>query len=151
MSRPPKLATQSSFAWSGTTNGPAAVRCVYLGSKAALAGFTLTHGATRDAGDDDRQRSGGGVRCQSVSAVVSNCVLTGNSAFRFGGGAYYGTLNHCTLTDNRAGWAGGVNSGTLNHCTLTGNSASEEGGGARLGTLNNCTLAGNSASHGGGA
>ena len=50
-------------------------------------------------------RNGGGVYCESTSAVLSNCVLTGNSAGD-GGGAYGGTLNNCTLTGNSApsGW-----------------------------------------------
>ena len=130
--------------------GDSAVRCAYVGTNAVLMGFTLTNGATHSSGDYDRERCGGGVWCES-SGVLSNCVLTGNSATEFGGGAYNGTLNNCTLTGNSASYGGGgAYGGTLYNCTLTGNSASY-GGGACDGTLYNCTLTGNSASYGGGA
>jgi len=154
-----------------SVNGPSAtvidggsgVRCVYLANGANLSGFTLTNGVAG---------SGGGVFCESVGTVVSNCVVTGNTAIGFinggGGGAYGGTLYNCTLTDNTApGWigphglaAGGVGGGaascTLNNCTLSGNTAQWRqgivslprpgtGGGAANCTLNNCTLTGNSA------
>jgi hypothetical protein len=113
-----------------------AVGCVYLTNGATLFGFTLTNGLAG---------VGSGVYCESTSAVLSNCVLSGNSAFYgYGGGAVGGTLNHCTLTGNSDGGAYG---GTLNNCTLSGNS----GGGAYDCTLNNCTLTGNSADSGGGA
>ena len=163
----------------GTTNGDGAIRCVYLADGASLSGFTLTKGATRTDGDYYDQ-CGGGVWCEYwESAVVSNCVVVGNSAYgggggaydgtlnncmltgnsaESGGGAYGGTLNNCMLTDNRAtgdgsifsGWGGGAFSSTLNNCTLTGNSA-YSGGGANNGNLYNCTLTGNSAQGGGGA
>jgi hypothetical protein len=139
----------------GTTNGDGAIRCVYLTSGASLCGFTLTNGATRMAGDYDREQTGGGVWCLSTSAVLSNCVLSGNSAYNNSGGASLGTLINCTLVRNSAlasgSYGGGVSGGTLNNCTLSGNTA-QSGGGASGGTLNTCTLTGNSArSSGGGA
>jgi len=125
----------------GTTSGDGAIRCAYLTTGANLSGFTVTNGAAN---------SGGGVWCESPNAVVSNCVVAGNSA-GYGGGAYGGTLKNCTLTGNSAACGGGAYGGTLNNCALSGNSASYSGGGAAQATLNNCTLTGNWAVKGGGA
>jgi hypothetical protein len=133
----------------GTITGDGAIRCVYLTNGASLSGFTLTNGATL--WDDYRgEDSGGGMWCESTNALVSNCVVVGNSASWQGGGAVMGTLNSCTLTGNSAGYGGGgAFLGTLIDCALTGNSA-YYGGGAASGTLNNCTLARNSAGRSGG-
>jgi hypothetical protein len=90
-----------------------------------------------------------------MNAVVSNCVVTRNSAYDRGGGAYGSTLNDCRLIGNSAGYGGGAWESTLNRCALTGNSASSGGGACGYGllstcTLNNCALTGNSAHEGGG-
>jgi parallel beta-helix repeat protein len=132
-----------------TTNGDAAIRCVYLASGASLAGFTLTSGATLSWGDTNSDQSGGAVWCASTNVAISNCVLTGNSAMQKGGGAYRGTLYNCTLIGNRAGRGGGAFLSTLRNCILTGNSAGD-GGGVYDTTLFACTLAGNTASNEGG-
>ncbi|MGD9782073.1 MAG: PKD domain-containing protein, partial [Kiritimatiellia bacterium] len=66
--------------------GDAAVRGVYLGSNACLAGFTVRGGATRAAGDAALDQSGGGVWC-APGARVSNCAVEFNSAQAIGGGA----------------------------------------------------------------
>ena len=122
-------------------DGGGSVRCVNLNNSASLSGFTLTHG-------------------------FGFVVLRSGNAIGVGGGAYGGTLNNCTLTDNSAGpigyapWFSGNGGGaygcTLNNCTLTGNSAGAQntysrddayayGGGASECTLNNCTFSRNSA------
>ncbi len=148
------------------------VRCAYMDNGAVLTGFTLQNGGAGDWPTDN----GGGVFSES-SGVVTNCVLTGNSAGYgggaygatlyncnlignaargpaggsfCGGGAYGGTLYNCTLTDNSAGAGGGAYESTLSNCTLTGNVA-DHGGGAHESILSNCTLTGNSAGMGGGA
>jgi hypothetical protein len=132
-----------------TNHGYGAIRCAYVGTNAVLSGFTLTSGRTRaGTGDWFKERSGGGVWSET-SGIVTNCVLTGNSAFGGGGGSYQGTLYNCIFTGNSADDGGGSLHGTLYNCTFTGNFA-RLGGGASSGILNNCTLVGNSAEHFGG-
>lgn len=138
-----------------TTNGNAAVRCVFLGAYAVLSGFTLCNGATRADGDADQEQSGGGVWCDAVwwsdLGVLSNCVLTGNSANYLGGGSYQTKLHLCTLTGNWANYGGGGSCyGSLSNCTLNGNSA-PCGGGAFDSPLERCTISANSAANGGGS
>ena len=140
-----KLLTLRSIngAQSTVIDGNRAMRCAYLGKGASITGFTLTNGTAGD---------GGGVWCGAADIVVSNCVITSNSATWYGGGAYGGTLRDCTLTLNSAGSGGGGScSCILSNCILIRNSASG-GGGAAGGALYNCTLSGNSAgADGGGA
>ena len=153
--------------------GNNAVRCVYLTNNAALLGFTLTNGATRTTGDNYEERSGGGIWCESSSAVISNCVVVHGAASFWGGGTVSGTLINCTLTNNTAGscgggalsgvltncvivrnsaaFGGGVCSNTLFNCSLTNNWATSSGGGAFSCVLSNCFLFRNSAVSGGGA
>jgi parallel beta-helix repeat protein len=141
-------------------SGPTAVRCVYLTNGAVLAGFTLTNGTTQVNDDpwvSSSSTSGGGLWSESQTAVATNCVLAGNSAFALGGGAYSGTLKHCTLRGNSAISGGGAAGSALNDCTLSGNlassgwTASASGGGAAWSALTNCTLVSNGADTGGGA
>src|SRR5207253_819178 len=83
----PAVTTIRGYQVPGTTNGSSAVRCAYLTNGAILSGFTLTNGATTD-NIFISERSGGGVRCMGISAVVSNCVIIGNTAAVEGAGAY---------------------------------------------------------------
>ena len=136
----------------GTTNGNNAVRCVYLGSSATLSGFTLTNGATQTSGFPNAY--GGGVYCATANCLVTNCVISGNSAASLGGGVYAGNLWNCTVSGNTAPSAGGVYQAALNNCIVTANRAisggASGGGGASSSTLTNCIISGNTAAYPGG-
>ena len=142
------------------TNGPAAVRCVYMTAGSALGGFTLTNGHTLVSGDSTCDRSGGGVFDDS-DGVISNCYVLGCSADSNGGGIdnHSGTLtvNNCLLAANSAGYRGGGVYGddtvNINNCTVSGNSADNDGGGIGMnGNMNvrNSIVFGNSSSGEGG-
>lgn len=133
--------------------GDSAVRCVFLTNGSVLSGFTLTNGATRNfgGGDVSREQSGGGAWAETNGVtVVHNCVLIGNSAAYYGGGAYGGTLNSCTVVTNRAYQGAGVYGGILNNCIVKLNRANNGGGGVWQSILSNCTLVGNRTSDGSG-
>jgi hypothetical protein len=116
------------------TNG---VPCISLATNAVLNGFTLTNGRV-------------GVLGKGLGAVVTNCVITGNSGMIGGsGGGNFCTLYNCTITGNTGDDGGGACLCTLYNCTVTGNFASG-GGGVSESTLYNCVLTGNSARFDGG-
>jgi hypothetical protein len=144
----PAFTTIKGYQVPGTTNGAGAVRCAYLNSGTVLSGFTLTNGATSNT------EYGGGAKCASLNAVVTNCVIAGNAAFFGGAGAYSGTLINCILTDNYAGlpnalgWGGGASSSTLINCLLVRNFTTYIGAGAYNSTLINCTVVSNTATSG---
>ncbi len=155
-----------------TTNGPAAVRCVYMVANSKLIGFTITNGATLVIANPVYGQAsasdvcGGGIKCpDNTTPVISNCVITGNSAYGGasayygGGGAWYGTFYNCLFIGNLTFGApaagatsgGGARGSVLYNCTLTGNLA-KYGGAAGFGTvLSNCILTANTGQAGGGA
>ncbi len=136
----------------GVTNGDGAIRCVYLTNGATLSGFTLTGGATRTTGSSDNQRQGGGVWCEALEGVISNCVIRGNSAEQMGGGVYQGTVLNSIVVSNSAWYGGGSANGTLSNCVIRQNLAVYSGGGANGSTLIRCWIADNvSLFDGGGA
>lgn len=121
--------------------GDSAVRCVYATNGVTLSGFTLTNGATRAAGDSYTEQSGGAIYCDPTNAVViTNCVLAGNAAQNYGGGAYGGTLLNCIVASNSvASTGGGAYGGTLRGCSISNNVAGVSGGAASC-VLSNCTI-----------
>ncbi len=133
----------------------AGIRCAYLTNGAMLIGFTLTNGGTiARTGDIFQEESGAGVWCESSDAIVSNCILSGNVAYQYGGGAFQGTLVNCIVTNNRANFGGGGCSNMLINCTLTKNLATYQnvnsGGGAIYSTLTDCLVVNNTCYGGGG-
>src|SRR5262245_31308727 len=59
-------------------DGGGSMRCVYLGTNAALSGFAVTNGSATG-------QPGGGVYCAWTNALVMNCLIISNSA-AYGGG-----------------------------------------------------------------
>ncbi|MGD0744871.1 MAG: PKD domain-containing protein [Verrucomicrobiota bacterium] len=140
-----------------STNGPGAVRCAWLASGAVLNGFTLENGVTRSTGDPSGGgplESGGGVWCVDTNydVVVSNCVLTNDTAI-YGGGVAYGALNNSLVIGNLATEGGGAYYATLNNCTVVNNRCAallpgpiwKDGGGTHNCTVRNCIVLNNSA------
>ena len=116
-------ATMIQGAWDpATINGPLAVRCAWLTNGATLSGFTLQNGATQpsDGYVGSPLASGGGAWCSSTNGVVSNCVLTNNSAI-YGGGISFGTLNNSLVVLNLASSGGGAYFAAVNNCTVVRN------------------------------
>lgn len=139
-------------AWDATsTNGPNAVRCAWVADGAVLSGFTLENGATRAVGDitmGEPLESGGGVWCDSTNGLVSNCVLTNNSAV-YGGGAANGTVDNSLIVGNQAKYGGGALYSSLNNCTVYNNNALASvsgGGGTYSAIVRNSIVIGNNES-----
>jgi len=132
------------------TNGAGAVRCAYLGAGSVLSGFALTNGFTLTNGAAGLDQSGGGAYAE-LGAILTNCVIAGNSAARDGGGVDGGTLLRCRVASNTAADdAGGVDEAVLVDCELTGNTAGQNAGGADQSTLVRCRVTDNTARWGGG-
>jgi len=144
--------------------GTGAVRCVYMTNAASLIGFSLTNGHTMTSGDGDYDQKGAGVFLHN-NAVVSNCIIRGNSAYSSGAGVCLylgGTMNNCVISWNTsAGSAGGalVYGGYLlnpkmNNCLILGNTGISAAGVYLLADgpeMNNCTVVSNTATtYGGG-
>jgi parallel beta-helix repeat protein len=103
-----------------------------------------------------RSASSSGVHCSSSSPTLTNCTITGNTTYDYGGGVYcyYSdpTLTNCTISGNTTSYDGGgmycySSNPTLTNCTINGNTASYDGGGmycySSSPTLTNCMINGN--------
>ena len=119
-------------------DGGGTARCALLQSS-RLTGFTLRNGRSISTNDED---GGGGAKW----GTLVECVISNNVA-NYGGGAYDSYLYRCVVTDNTAGDGGGFYYGNATDCLVVYNSA-YQGGGARGGPnsqFHNCTFAYNRA------
>jgi hypothetical protein len=121
-------------------------RCLTMLTSAWVAGFSFVNGSNR---------YGGGV--YMYDGTLSNCIVSGCSAYMDGGGVYINALNTpggevlaSTISGNSAGNNGGgvytLYGGRLTSCTITGNRSDEEGGGVHCehsGELQRCIVSSN--------
>ena len=105
---------------------------------------TIVRGFTLRGGANTNLTGGGAFYGTLVDCVISNCTA------KNGGGAVYSYLQNCLVTGNRATQAGGgVFDCELVECTVTDCEAIS-GGGAVYSDMRNCLVAGNRATQNGG-
>ena len=123
------------------SNDTNAVRCADIAAGSILSGFTLNYGSAV---------SGAGVACADKSSVVTNCVISDNSAWFVGGGVIGGTIYNCVISDNWSWYGGGASDCILVNCIITGNVAHSNGGGIDYSEMYNCRIVNNQAGDNGG-
>jgi len=104
-------------------SSPTIVRCVITGNSA-------------DSSDQYAMPAGGGIGLFESTATIDSCIITDNAAADFGGGVYStwggANISNCVISGNSAyeGAALYCHEGSLmiTHCTITNNSASRGGG-----------------------
>jgi len=156
-------------AWDpASTNGPASVRCAWVGEDAVLGGFTLRNGSTTNYGGGVWS-AGLGLRETVVGCVITNChaaldgggafqgrlrdcLFAGNAATLSGGGAARAFVERSVLRGNSALTGGGLYGGIARGCQILANQASDKGAGAAgPGVLMSCAIALNEAPDAAGA
>jgi len=133
----------------GNSNGSVVTFTGTEGPGCLLTGFTITNGKAMD--------SGGGIYGSSAQAIISRCIITGNSAPEGKGGGIYefnGIVTNCSIEDNIARYGGGLAdcNGVITHSFIVNNKATSTdlinlsiGGGLCScdGYITNCTILGN--------
>ncbi len=141
----------------GGGKGNGAVRCVFM-TAGKLYGFTISNGFTFGSSASFYDLAGGGIWLTNY-CVVTNCIISGNSALFGGGVCFYndGTVSGGTIIGNIGSSGGGAycyNGGTVSKCIISENSASVFSGGGVYcksgGSVSDCTISGNSAKSSGG-
>lgn len=137
---------------------------IFLGienSTCQLRGLTIT------GGDTIPPYHGGGIQGSGTKATIGNCTITGNSAYRRGGGVFDcdGPIMNCSIIANTV-WSDGATEegaglhscdGPMTNCVISDNTSgsfkwSGFGGGLYNchGPINNCIIQGNYAGGNGG-
>ncbi len=140
-------------------------------TNAVISGLTIENGYENGSGPGTDTQYGGGILIAGSSAVVRNCIVTGNFAVYDGGGIDNNSnsnstiiVTNCSITNNSAEFGCGVannaiNGGTiaLTNCTVKSNATKyatyfgTSGGvynvasNSGIITLTNCTITGNTA------
>jgi len=94
----------------------------------------------------------------SFIPVVTNCIISNNTAQNGPGGGlsgWYGHIKNCIISGNTSYYGGGglaSCSGSITDCNITGNTTSGHGGGLANcnGPITNCTISGNTSVYYGG-
>ncbi len=104
---------------------------------------------------------GGALNVVGATVTLTNCTISGNSAFMYGGGVYAGagaeaTLTNCIIAGNAASSSGGGiyvagATATITDCTIRRNTATNNGGGlsgsgGAIAALTRCRIDSNVAS-----
>ena len=117
-------------------DGGESSRCFNLGTS-----FSILDGLWITKGSSD---NGGGIYCENINPLITNCVVTGNHSSSYAGGVHGGTLTHCLIEQNNSGsYAGGVGSGIIKHSLVKGNRSMQGGGGTSGCTIFNSKIFGN--------
>ncbi|MCL5035872.1 MAG: DUF1565 domain-containing protein [Chloroflexi bacterium] len=133
-------------------DGTYELRCVLFtsaGNQTEISGFTIQNGVV--SGTD----SGGGIYVNGGGPVISDCILTGNSAY-YGGGICSNNaapaIINCLIYQNSGSEGAGVylstnSSSTITNCTIAYNNAALRGGGlycsASDPAITNCIITNN--------